>query len=123
MSFHIPPSLFFYFWGLAPFAVYIGISRQKGQLLSNKVHRSAFLVRERSIQSIALWMRVGGEREGGGIERENGKEKKKEKRNEIKAEWRKKRETIVTVDLFMVSLIDSAQESMNELALTRLVNR
>jgi mRNA-degrading endonuclease YafQ of YafQ-DinJ toxin-antitoxin module len=66
-------------------------------------------------------MRAGGEREGG-IERENGKEKKK-KENEIKAEWRKKRETIVTVDLFMVSLIDSAQESMNELALTRLVNR
>ena len=36
---------------------------------------------------------------------------------------KKERETIVTVDLFMVSLIDSAQESMNELALTRLVNR
>jgi hypothetical protein len=64
-------------------------------------------------------MREG--RRGGGIERENEKEKKR--KNEIKAEWRKKRETIVTVDLFMVSLIDSAQESMNELALTRLVNR
>ena len=58
----------------------------------------------------------GGERkkEKGDGERETEKKMK---------ETQKKRETIVTVDLFMVSLIDSAQESMNELALTRLVDR
>jgi hypothetical protein len=51
------------------------------------------------------------------------RKREKMKRNERMAEKKRERETIVTVDLFMVSLIDSAQESMNELALTRLVNR